>query len=152
MKTLYLILVCSFPFSSCSSLFDTNNKINYFPFDKSELLISLDKMEPDSPSKNYFTGFTKFEQKVFYRTYFSSDLSQYNLESNIREELGLDYPGSNVTQDSIYIFYEVASYSIWRYNTQLKQTDLKFDLSSMGHVSINGLTSYNDLIYRKYYT
>lgn len=151
MKALYLIFVCSFLFSSCSRSFDSIDEKNNFPFNKSELLISLDKVEPDSPSNNYFTGFTKFEQKIFYRTNFSSDVSQYDLKSNLRQELGLDYPGSYLAHDSIYIFYEMGI-SIWRYNTQLKKMDLKFDLRSLDNALINGLTSYNDLVYAYFHS
>ncbi len=147
MKNLYYLIFFPFVISSCLSIFESNEPADKFPFDKSEYLIGLDKIEPYTPSSNNFTGFTIFKQKVVYRTSFYHDLYQFDLDSKVREELVLDYPGSYLAHDSIYIFYEMGNFSIWRYNTQLKTTDLKFDLPSIDYSYIEGITTYNDKVY-----
>ncbi len=74
-------------------------------------------------------------------------LYQYDLVSKELRELVHYGAGDWIAHDSNYVFYEMSSYAIYRYNLVEDTTDLRFDLTALDYTNINGLDVYQHILY-----
>jgi len=74
-------------------------------------------------------------------------LYRFSLTDKSLQEL-VRYPSGNyITQDSIYVFYEISGMSISRFNLQTNATDLEVNLSNLEFTNIDGMDAYQHNLY-----
>lgn len=119
-----------------------------YPYESAEVFITIEQV---TTAPHFFQDFDMNETDFFYHPTSAYGLYQYNFLSGSTEELVRYGSGNYIAQDSIYVFYEVAGFAIFRYHLEKDTTDLEINLSQFNYDYISGLEIYDEILYVLFY-
>jgi len=119
-----------------------------YPYESAEVFITIEQITIEP---HFFQDFDMNETDFFYHPTGPLGLYQYNFTSGSTNELVGYSSGNCIAQDSIYVFYEVVGFAIYRYHLEKDTTDLEVNLSQFNYDYISGLEIYDGILYVLFY-
>lgn len=116
------------------------------PYPSTEIFLTYDEIfgnaEPDRVQ-----DFDLTDTDLFVHPIGAFGLYRYHLDSGHSQLLTNYGSGDFIAQDSIYVFYEISGFAIFRYNLEKDSTDLRLGLSGLAYTNIRGMDVYEHILY-----
>ena len=121
---------------------------------KFEVCISYDEIFKDTEQggPDRVEDFDLNSKKLYIHPTSSFGLYQYDFTSKELKLLTIYSSGNYIAHDSIYVFYEISGYNIFRYNLLKDTTDLQLDLVGLSYTNIYGMDVYHHILFVKLYS
>jgi|AntAceMinimDraft_17_1070374.scaffolds.fasta_scaffold77171_2 hypothetical protein len=124
---------------------DTTHLMLKYPYKSAKVLFTADRVWSANNETN-FQDIDFYSNKLFFHPTGPLGLYEYSLSGGVREIVS--YTGGDfIAHDSTYIFVDINHTSIKRYNIELDDTDLEFDLSHLDYQSILGMECWKNYLY-----